>query len=191
MNTVDSLNSSMYFSAVANVASATKEAKASEKGRVEKKKSVFSSMVQKSVEIDELISAGLPPEIAGLSTEDAFVFLMDAVDIAGDALSESGTAENLTNFRKSVSHFLKFLERNNYETPKMKRHGREFVHRGPFRSPYFAEHKERPDPWVQVRIVNEELDKLSREFLEGHADKIQMLAKVNEIKGLLVDFFAT
>ncbi|MBD5407651.1 MAG: YaaR family protein [Treponema sp.] len=187
---IDSVNSSLYFSVMANAANNAKDTQKSEKGRIEKKKSVFSSMIQKSAEVNELISAGLPPEIAGLSTEDAFVFLMDAIDISGDTLSESATAENFAHFRKSVSQFLKFLERNNYETSKIKRYGREYVHKGPFRSPYFAERKERPDPWVQVRIVNEELDKFAREFLEGHADKIQMLARVNEIKGLLVDFFA-
>jgi uncharacterized protein YaaR (DUF327 family) len=43
---------------------------------------------------------------------------------------------------------------------------------------------------VQLRVVDEKLNELATMVLQNYNDKIQMLAKVDEIKGLLVDFFA-
>ena len=86
-----------------------------------------------------------------------------------------------------LSQFLKYIEKNNYEVIKTKRFGREVVHRGV--SPFFSERR-KADPYVQVQVVNRRLDELAAMILQNHSDKMQMLAKVDEIKGLIVDFFA-
>ena len=124
MSSIDPLSSSMYFSAAATVSRETQKQKGSTKTDKTKKAS-FSSMVEKQQEIEELASAGLPPELAGLSDEEAVSFLKDAVDVAGDELEENMTAENFAKFRRSVSQFLKYIEKNNYEVAKIKRFGRE------------------------------------------------------------------
>ena len=43
---------------------------------------------------------------------------------------------------------------------------------------------------MQVQVVNRRLDELATMILQNHTDRIQMLTKVDEIKGLIVDFFA-
>lgn len=182
MSLIDPLGASLYFSA----AEEARRKKAGEK--IQKtKKTPFSSMVEKQQELEELVSAGLPPEIAGLTEEEAVSFLKDAVDIAGDELEADMTAEHFAQFRRSVSQFLKYIEKNNYEVIKTKRFGREVVHRGV--SPFFSERR-KADPYVQVQVVNRRLDELAAMILQNHSDKMQMLAKVDEIKGLIVDFFA-
>lgn len=186
MSSIDPLSSSMYFSAAATVSRETQKQKGSTKTD-KTKKTLFSSMVEKQQEIEELASAGLPPELAGLSEEEAVSFLKDAVDVAGDELEENMTAENFAKFRRSVSQFLKYIEKNNYEVAKIKRFGRERTYRGT--SPFFAE-KRKPEPYVQVQVVNRRLDELATMILQNHTDRIQMLTKVDEIKGLIVDFFA-
>ena len=112
MSSMDVLNSSLYFSSVAN---ASREAqKNQDKQKVDKtKKTAFSSMMQKSQEIQELASEGFPVEIAGMSVEEAVVFLKDAVDSSADKLNDFVSAENFAEFRKSVSSFLKYVEKNN------------------------------------------------------------------------------
>lgn len=186
MSSIDQLSSSMYFSAAATVSRETQKQKGSTKTD-KTKKTLFSSMVEKQQEIEELASAGLPPELAGLSDEEAVSFLKDAVDVAGDELEENMTAENFAKFRRSVSQFLKYIEKNNYEVAKIKRFGRERMYRGT--SPFFAE-KRKPEPYVQVQVVNKRLDELATMILQNHTERIEMLAKVDEIKGLIVDFFA-
>lgn len=187
MSSIDPLSSSLYFSAAANVAKETQKQKKKESdSKIEKTKKSFFSMVQQNQEIEELSEAGLPPELVGLSSEDAIVFLKDSIDIAGDELIENMNADTFAKFRKSVSQFLKFIEKNNYEVEKNKRFGRERIYKGT--SPFFAE-KRSPDPYVQIKIVDKKIDELATMILQNHSDKLQMLSKVDEIKGLIVDFF--
>ena len=183
MNPIDPLSSALYFSAATN---ASKEAT---KGQSNKKvdktnKTSFTSLVKKNQEIEELISSGLPSEIAGFSVEDAVVFLKDAVDSAADKLSTDFNSENFAEFRKSVSQFVKYITKNNFEINKTKRFGMTKKS-----SVYFSE-KRPKDPYVQIRVVDEKLNELATMVLQNYSDKIQMLSKVDEIKGLLVDFFA-
>ena len=83
MNTVDPLNQSLYFTAVSSAAGeAAREAKKKEKSGAQQKAGIFSAMLKKNEIANELASAGLPAEIAGMSAEDAVVFLKDRVTIA-------------------------------------------------------------------------------------------------------------
>lgn len=188
MSSVDSVGSSLYFSAAAASAVASKEAKKEhEKLRTQgAKKASFSSLVQKNQEIEELESAGLPSEIAGMDQEAAVIFLKDALDIAADKLEENQTAENFTEFRKTVSQFFKYIEKNNFDVTKNKRLRSRIV----TKKSVFNTVRRPQDPFFQIRVVNQKLDEMARMILQYHADKIQLLNKVGEIKGLIVDFFA-
>ncbi len=185
MNTIDPLNSSLYFTAAAN---ASKEAqKEQDKLKTAKtKKSPFTSMLEKQQEIEDLASQGLPPEIAGMDEEEAVIFLKDALDIAADKLEEKQTAENFREFRKTVSQFFKYIEKNNFEVTKKKR----LRSRMTVKKSVYNTVKRMPDPYCQIKIVNQRLDEMASMILQNHADKISMLNKIGEIKGLIVDFFA-
>ena len=54
---------------------------------------------------------------------------------------------------------------------------------------FFSEKRE-IDPFYQVRVIDTKLDELANMILQNYGDKISMLSKVNEIKGLIVDFMA-
>ena len=179
MSSMDVLNSSLYFSSVAN---ASREAqKNQDKQKVDKtKKTAFSSMMQKSQEIQELASEGFPVEIAGMSVEEAVVFLKDAVDSSADKLNDFVSAENFAEFRKSVSSFLKYVEK----ISKKKRFGKSYK-----KGVYFEEVRPK-DPYYQIHVINTELDKLATMVLQNHSDKLALMSKVDEIKGLVVDFLA-
>ncbi len=185
MNSVDPLGSSLYFSAAAT---ASKEAKREQdKLKTQNtKKSLFNSMIEKNQEIEELASAGLPPEIAGLDEEEAVIFLKDALDIAADKLEENQTAENFAEFRKTVGNFFKYLEKTNFQVTKNKRLRTRMV----TKKSVFHTVVRKQDPYFQIKIINQKLDEMARMILQDHGDKIAMLSKVGEIKGLIVDFFA-
>lgn len=183
MGEFDVLNSSLYFSAAS--AASQKAQKEQSKLKSEKaKKSSFENIMKKEEEIFELANSGLPVEIAGLSIEDAVNYLKDAVDTAADELSESANEKNVAAFRKSVGQFIKYIEKNNYEIKSRKRLG--VSHR---KSVYFEE-KRPVDPLFQVRVIDKKLDELAMMVLQNHADKLNLLSKIEEIKGLLVDFLA-
>lgn len=183
MGEFDVLNSSLYFSAAS--AASQKAQKEQSKLKSEKaKKSSFENIMKKEEELVELANAGLPVELAGLSLEEAVVYLKDAVDMAADKLSDSANEKNIASFRKAVGQFIKYIEKNNYEIKSRKRLG--VSHR---KSVYFEE-KRPVDPLFQVRVIDKKLDELALMVLQNHADKLNLLSKIEEIKGLLVDFLA-
>lgn len=183
MGEFDVLNSSLYFSAAS--AASQKAQKEQNKLKSEKtKKSSFSNIMKKEEEIFDLANSGLPVEIAGFSVEEAINYLKDAVDLAADALANSANENNVAAFRKSVGQFIKYIEKNNYEIETRKRLG--VSHR---KSVYFEE-KRPVDPLFRIRVIDKKLDELALMVLQKHADKLKLLSKIEEIKGLLVDFLA-
>ncbi|MBQ5470553.1 MAG: YaaR family protein [Treponema sp.] len=184
-STVDPLSSSIYFSATAQASKQTQ--KEAEKSKTSKTtKSAFSSMVQKTQEMESLAASGLPPEIAGLDTESALVFLKDQIDMAADELEDNMNAASFAKFRKSVGQLLRYVEKNNYQVAQIRRLKRKVIIS---RKPYLEEVRDM-DPYYQIRVVDDKLNQLASMILQNHAEKLQMLSKLDEIKGMLVDFFA-
>ena len=90
------------------------------------------------------------------------------------------TQEQFADYRKKVSRFLRYLERNNFEIeyikrPKIKKNG-QFVER---------------DPYKQVVVINQKLEQIAEWLLSSHKDALTLLAKVDEIQGLMVDLMAS
>ncbi len=183
MSAIDPLSASLYFSAAAT---ASRDAqKNAGKEKIQKQgKSRFSSLLEKNQEIDNLVNAGLPPEIAGLSVEDAVVYLKDALDSAADKLTDFASEENFCEFRRTVSQFLRYVQKNNYEVSKIKRFGKRHV-----KGVFFEETRPR-DPYFQIHVIDTKLDELAAMVLQNHGEKLALLTKVDEIKGLIVDFLA-
>ena len=172
----------MYYNATqaaASQAAAQSASLAARKGERDKavKKPLFSSMVDKRQEENILASQGLPPEIAGLSQEDALVFLKDQLDSAGDALSESSSGQAFENYKKAVSQFVKFMQKNNFVVEEHKRFGRSRLGK-------------KKDPALLIKAIDEKLERLNYEIWYNHLDKFKLLEKIHEINGLVVDLTA-
>ena len=100
MAEVDSIGNNFYFAGVQNTTSNSIN-KNQKKQEIDKtKKSKFASLLSKQEEVEPSFSvAGLPPEIAAMSLEDAAVYLKDAVDLAGNDLSSEVSQENIKKFQ--------------------------------------------------------------------------------------------
>ena len=129
-------------------------------------------MEQKAAE-SEMITAGLPPEIAGMEFEEALVYLKDQADITSDLLKNDFSLESFSAYRKAVSNLMKFIVHSNYEVQinRRKRPSRRF----------------KTEKFYLIKVVDEKLDKLAAEILSVHSDSLQMLARIDEINGILVD----
>ncbi len=175
---IDSLNSqssqSLYFAATqAASQQAAKQAKQSEKTS----KTSFTSSLKKLAEEAELSAAGLPKEIAGMDEEEAIIFLKDAVDIASDQLKLSQSPENLEKYREKIGQFMKYIVKNNFEILEKRRFAKN--RRGRPLSPYY-----------QVQVINQKLNNLASDLLYNHSKNLNLLAKIEEINGLIVDLLA-
>ena len=171
-------NQSIYFSATQ--AAAQQQAKEADKKKKtgNASKTSFINSLKKSEEEFELQSQGLPPELAGMDTEEAVVFLKDRLDIAGDRLKESQTPEQIQNYRNALGDFIRYVSRNNYEVITKRRPG-------------FNRRTGKPATYVQIRVINEKLEQLTSDLLYNHSQQINILARLEEINGLIVDLLAS
>lgn len=195
MSEIDSVANNVYFSGVqnANTDSVRKNQKKEEINKT--KKSKFSDLLTKKDKIEqEFSTVGLPPEISKMSLDEAAVFLKDAVDNAGNQLSEEISQENIKKFKTAVGQFVLFVIRNNYEISskrKKNRFGHDLI--VPSRTNFFSNYAIPPhviDPKYQITVINKKLDELTQITLENQKDNIKILAQIDEIKGLIVDLMS-
>lgn len=199
MAEVDGLgNNSLYFASLQAASSAAVRQQKSEKAKETSstQKSRFSQILKKAEDETVLSTRGLPPEIQGMSMEDAGIFLRDAVDDAGEMLKENITAENLKAFKQAVSQFITFVVNNNFEeyrkdhpqVAKAKRLRRP----EPFKMPVnvFSNYNITPEKFpqnVRIQVINQKLDEITRDVLKRQSDNLKILSSINEVKGLVVD----
>ena len=187
MNSIDPTSNGLYYNATQAAANqvASQNARKAEKEK-EVKKTSFASMVGKKQEENILATQGLPPEIAGLSQEDALVWLKDRLDEAGDALSESATGQAFDNYKKAVSQFIKFVEKNNY---KLEPHNKAVLGKNG-KIVKTAEGKIKTKTFYLVQTIDKKLEQLNYDIWYNHLDKLKLLEKIHEINGLVVDLTA-
>ncbi len=136
----------------------------------------FSSILQANQnqkEILEVDEALFSQEIEGKSFDETLQYLVDSVYIAGDRLKKNPFTEEFKSYRKTLSHFLNFVVKNSYEIEThQRRRGKKQV------------------VYTLVNVVNQKLDNLANDILFNQADQLNLLSRVEEINGLLVDFFS-
>ena len=165
---------SLYFSATqAASQQAAMQAKKSEK----KEKTAFAATLSSHQEKAQLLSEGFPVELAGMTEEEAIVFLKDEMDIAGDELKQKQNLEAMEKYRKKVGQFMKYIVKINYNfirtrEQKKLRSGKVF------------------NPLYQVQVIDQKLNQLACEMLILHGANLHLLAKLEEINGMIVDLLA-
>ena len=200
MAEIDGLNgNSLYFASLQAASSAAtrnqKTEKAKESANV--KKSRFAEILKKTDEEQTLTAKGLPPEIQGMSIEDAGIFLRDAVDTTGEILKSNINSENLKAFKQAVSQFITFVVENNFEEnrkedPKVliaRRKGLSEPTLPPAPGVFSTYNTQRRkiNPKITIKVINEKLDEITRDVLKRQSDNLKILSNINEIKGLVVD----
>ena len=141
-------------------------------GGLRKKFSEILHTSETQIEVDSY----LPPEIAGMDFDEALSFLLDKVTMAGDNLKNNPFTEAFADYRKKISQFMRFVVKNCYDVEESQGTPSSRV--------------PRPKKKYIVKIVDDKLDQMAREILENHVDQLKMLAKVDEINGLLVDMLS-
>ena len=198
MAEIDSLGSNYYYSGVQN---ATNEAikRNTKKEDVRKtgstKKLDFGKLLKgEEIKEPDFIADGLPVEVQSMSMDEAAVYLADAVSLAGNDFSEEQSQENLEKFKTAVSQFIRFVVVNNFDVNIKQKRQRPGRAGQPSRLFVFSDYSvppTKPKPRVSIEIINQKLDALARETLSAQSNNLQILAQVNEIKGLIVDLMSS
>jgi len=164
------------FQAASNYASAQKAKEEVEKKRLEQsKRAKFKDLLKKPVDVLESLD-GLPPEIAGMEYEQAVTYLLDNVTLAADNFKNNPYTGAFAEYRTKVTQFLRFVEKRAYEVESS-------VSRPTYRVP-------NPKKKYLIKVIDDKLEQLARDILYNQAEQLSMLAKADEINGLLVDLFS-
>ncbi|MCR4736488.1 MAG: YaaR family protein [Treponema sp.] len=188
MSEINPLNTNYYYAGVQNASSELKKEHKTEKPNTSKKLT-FKDIIKGKQQAEESIeSQSILEKAAAMPLEDAVVFLKDRVDISGDKLASSMTAENIEEFKNSVKDFVKFVVDNNFAVTTKQKRG--IVSPMGFFSNYqLPVHKK--NPRVQIEVINKKIDELTAVTLKNQKERLELLGKINEIKGLIVDFMSS
>jgi uncharacterized protein YaaR (DUF327 family) len=137
------------------------------KGKGGAKKSVFSRLLEQE-DIRGTEEAFALPEFP--PSEEALQELLDDVHSAGDALRQRPLAEEIKRYKQTVRQFLHYVVANNYEVKTEN---------------YLFNHKKHHQ--MRIEVVDQKLEQLAAGILAGQLDQLAILARLDEITGLLVD----
>lgn len=107
--------------------------------------------------------------VEGVALEE----LLDAVHSTGDSLKKRQNDESIQGYRRAVHAFLKYVLHRAYETER---------------------HQSRPNArrgvqktYLLVQTVDRKLERLVVDVLRSQLEQLEMLKRIEEINGLLVD----
>jgi len=146
--------------------------------RVQGQKATESGIVQtRSTEargVSDMDNAVFRRTLTDLSSEMHQARLQEMknqIDEQGKRLGDRVDVKEFEKYRRLIREFLDEVVSNGYTFSREDAYASRGRHR------YIA----------TVRVVNEQLDKLGKEVMKEQADKIEVLHKIDDIRGLLLD----
>ncbi|MEO7994934.1 MAG: YaaR family protein [bacterium] len=107
-------------------------------------------------------------------TQQDLAPLLADIDEAAGRFAIGGTPEGLIEYKRVVRRFLEEFLARSHRRQKIVNFDPQAVH----------------DHVLLVKVIDERLEALSRQFVSQEADQLQLLALLDEIRGLLVDCVA-
>ena len=143
-----------------------KSSKKKEKSRVGKTPARFSKQVDALLESRSLLEKFDDSDEAG-----DLAGRLDEVCATGEKLKEAPTFENIKNYKRAVKNFIAFVAQN---MVALEEHvsGVNILKRKRF---------------MIINIVDQKLESLAVEILNNQSQQINILSRIDEINGLLVD----
>lgn len=126
----------------------------------------FSSLLD--VDSSDIVSLG-SLDYSNLKLED----LLDDIHETGESLKEFPSLQNVKIYKGAVSKFLRYIVKNSLETETAA--GSNF-------NPLKKQKK-----YTLIRIVDDKLERLAAGVLQNQADKLDILEKIEEINGLIIN----
>lgn len=112
--------------------------------------------------------------LTSLSNEQYEVYMADLVgkiDEQSQKLSKRADIKEFEKYRKLIREFIDEVVSNGYSFTKDNAFGTRGRHR------FFA----------TVRTIDQKLEEMAREVISGQADSIELLHKIDDIRGLILD----
>ena len=143
-----------------------------DKKRPEKKGSIgktFETMIRRDTE--KMLGASF---VDGPAEDLPFEELLDNIHEAGERLSGSPGMSEVMIYKQAVRNFIKYVVSNSFELIEEE-------------GVKFANPMKKQKKFTMVKIIDEKLEKLASQILQNQKSKLEILAAVEEIQGLLID----
>jgi uncharacterized protein YaaR (DUF327 family) len=143
-------------------------------------KSRFSSLLEKIAPGDRQDTLLHIPK-----SEETVTKLLDEVHAAGDALTEKPFPDEIKRYKTAVRSFMSYIVENGFRTegelglPR----GQKAGFKGLRGSPESREQTLH----TQIKVVDEKLEKLAADIMSGQLRQLDLLGRVEEINGLLIN----
>lgn len=111
-------------------------------------------------------------EEAGLA--ERLNLMMEEIVMQGDKIVKRMDVRDMKRYRTLIKEFMNEIVNRSHK----------------FSRENFLDRRGRHRVYGIIRLVDEKLDELAQELVSEECDKIAILAKVDEIRGLLLDIFA-
>jgi uncharacterized protein YaaR (DUF327 family) len=121
----------------------------------------------------------LPP------SEEAVQELLDDVHIAGDNLKNRPFPEEILAYKRAVRNFLHHVVEYGYAVEQ--REGIPNYQKPGYKRNYEDPDRKKRSLYTQVRVVDQKLEQLAAGILSGQINQMELLARVEEITGILID----
>ena len=112
-------------------------------------------------------------QLKGQSVKEKLNYLLTDIDKQSEKLGNKLYISDLVKYKNLVKEFLDFAVRNTYH----------------FSKESFLDRRGRHRVFSIVKEVDQELEKLTQQFLSDEKDSIKILKKMDDIRGLLIDIF--
>lgn len=137
-----------------------------------KGKGLFRAVLGKA--LDESRSSSAAGGLGGDFSQADLEALLDGVHEAGDALKGNPTVDLVQAYKKAVRDFVHHVVERSFSI-EQKSSGRNIMKR---------------NVYFRVSVIDESLEKLAAEILRNQKDNLEILRRVDEINGLLVDLLS-
>jgi uncharacterized protein len=124
--------------------------------------------------IDETKEPAAASEASFEFSQAALEELLDGVHQAGDKLKENPNVELVQAYKKAVRDFIHYVVDRSYAV-EQKTSGRSILKR---------------NVYFRVSVIDKSLEKLAAEILRNQRDNLEILRRVDEINGMLVDLLS-
>jgi uncharacterized protein len=144
-----------------------------EEKKVGKGKGLFKTVLGKA--IDESKGSAAASSAGSLEfSQAALEELLDEVHEAGDRLKENPSVDLVQAYKKAVRDFVHYVVDRSFAV-EQKTSGRSILKR---------------NVYFRVSVIDKSLEKLAAEILRNQRDNLEILRRVDEINGMLVDLLS-
>jgi uncharacterized protein YaaR (DUF327 family) len=138
-----------------------------------KGKGLFKTVLGKAID-DSKASEGAGSLASGDFSQAALEDLLDGVHETGDKLKENPSVDLVQAYKKAVRDFVHYVVDRSFAV-EQKTSGRSILKR---------------NAYFRVSVIDESLEKLAAEILRNQRDNLEILRRVDEINGMLVDLLS-